>query len=292
MLRRDVRSRLRWRDISHRERHRRADDRGISKRGGRHGRSGARVPGSHRTTGPDQRKDSAGSECQRTNGGHLLGKHYLHRHGDGKAVRRQSGSLCPGAQCPARLWRRRRATDDGPPHHRSDRGRHRSDLTRSERQLFCPGWTPNGRDSPAGGAGQPAGPAGTPSSGRTRGPAGGSGFGGFGAFGKVTAVSGAGFTVVSSRPQNGTATTAPTSETVQTPAGTKYTQTGAANAQALVVGVCVTALGKADDTGSIAATSIALRPAENGSCSSGFGGGFGGRGSGVGAAPTGGSAGA
>ena len=147
---------------------------------------------------------------------------------------------------------------------------------------------------PPGGAGQPTGPAGMPSSGRTRGQGtGGSGFGGFGAFGKVTAVSDAGFTVDSSRPQNGTATTAvPTTETVQTPAGTKYTRTGAANAQALVVGVCVTALGKADDTGSIAATSIALRPAENGSCSSGFGGGFGGRGPGGGAAPTGGSAGA
>jgi hypothetical protein len=143
---------------------------------------------------------------------------------------------------------------------------------------------------PPGGAGQPTGPAGMPSSGRTRGQGtGGSGFGGFGAFGKVTAVSGAGFTVDSSRPQSGTATTA---ETVQTPAGTKYTRTGAANAQALVVGVCVTALGKADDTGSIAATSIALRAAENGSCSSGFGGGFGGRGPGGGAAPTGGSAGA
>src|ERR1035437_5607637 len=137
---------------------------------------------------------------------------------------------------------------------------------------------------PPGGGGQPTGPAGMPSSGRTRGQgAGGSGFGGFGAFGKVTAVSGAGFTVDSSRPQNGTAV--PTTETVQTPAGTKYTRTGAANAQALVVGVCVTALGKADDTGSIAATSIALQPAENGSCSSGFGGGFGGGGAGGGAAP-------
>jgi hypothetical protein len=35
--------------------------------------------------------------------------------------------------------------------------------------------------------------------------------------------------------------------------------------------LCVIALGKASDTGSIAATSITLRPAENGSCSSGFG---------------------
>lgn len=151
---------------------------------------------------------------------------------------------------------------------------------------------------PPGAAGQPAGPAGAPNPGRTRGPGGGGngfsgGFSGLGAFGKVTAVNGAGFTIESIRPQNGTATTAaPTTETVQTPAGTKYTRTGAANAKALVIGLCVTALGKADDTGSITATSIMLRPAENGSCSSGFGGGFGGRGPGGAPAPAGGSAGA
>jgi hypothetical protein len=40
----------------------------------------------------------------------------------------------------------------------------------------------------------------------------------------------------------------------------------------LVVGLCVTALGKADNTGSIAATSMTLRPALKGSCSTGFGG--------------------
>jgi hypothetical protein len=40
----------------------------------------------------------------------------------------------------------------------------------------------------------------------------------------------------------------------------------------LVVGLCVTALGKADNTGSIAATSMTLRPAQKGSCSTGFGG--------------------
>jgi ribosomal protein S8E len=100
-------------------------------------------------------------------------------------------------------------------------------------------------------------------------------------------VSAAGFTIESVRPSSGTATAAPTTETVKTPAGTTYTRTGSATAKALIVGVCVTALGKADDTGSIAATSIVLRPAENGSCTSGFGGrGFGG------GAPTGGSAGA
>jgi hypothetical protein len=161
----------------------------------------------------------------------------------------------------------------------------------------------NGKCSAAGGlrtgGTRPPGTSGAANPGRTRGPggggsgAGGNGFGGLGAFGKVTAVNPTGFTIESIRPANGTATTAaPTTETVQTPAGTKYTRTGAANAKALVIGLCVTALGKADDTGSIAATSIILQPAVNGSCSSGFGGGFGGRGAGGGSAPTAGSAGA
>jgi hypothetical protein len=125
-----------------------------------------------------------------------------------------------------------------------------------------------------GGNGGPTPPAGMPTSGRTRGPGAGGGFFGIGAFGKVTAVNGAGFTVESSRPVNGTATApAPTTQAVQTSAATTYTRTEAAKANALVVGLCVTALGKADSTGSIAATSIALRRAVNGSCSSGFGGG-------------------
>ena len=154
-----------------------------------------------------------------------------------------------------------------------------------------------GGAQPPGAAGQPTGAAGAPNPGRARGAgrggSGAGGFGGLGAFGKVTAISATGFTIDSIRPTSGTATTAvPTTETVQTPAGTKYTQTGAANAKALVIGLCVTALGKADDTGSIAATSIILQQAVNGSCSSGFGGGFGGQGAGGGSAPTGGSAGA
>lgn len=125
-----------------------------------------------------------------------------------------------------------------------------------------------------GGIGDPTRPPGAPTSGRTRGPgAAGNGFGGLGAFGKVTAVSGTGFTVESTFPQGSTATTAvPTTQTVQTSAATTYTRTEAANANALVVGLCVTALGKADNTGSIAATSMTLRPAQNGSCSTGFGG--------------------
>lgn len=121
-------------------------------------------------------------------------------------------------------------------------------------------------------------PSGAPTLGRPRGQGGdgngsdGNGFGGFGAFGKVIAVNGASFTVESSRPQRSTATgAAPTTRTVETSSATTYTRTRVASAKALAVGLCVTALGKADDSGSIAATSIALRPAGNGSCSSGFG---------------------
>jgi Domain of unknown function (DUF5666) len=127
---------------------------------------------------------------------------------------------------------------------------------------------------PTGASGDATPPQAAPTSGRTGGPgAGGNGFGGLGASGKVTAVNGTSFTLKSSSQQNSTASTAaPTTRTVQTSTATTYTRTGAANAKALVVGLCVTALGKASDTGSIAATSIALRPAENGSCSSGFGG--------------------
>ena len=134
--------------------------------------------------------------------------------------------------------------------------------------------TPGAR--PLGAPGDATPPAGTPNPNRTRGPgAGGNGFGGFGgfgAFGKVTAVNGASFAVESSAPQGGsTSAGTPTAQTVDTSASTTYTRTVTANAKALVVGLCVTALGKASDTGSIAATSIALRPAQNGSCSSGFG---------------------
>jgi hypothetical protein len=124
-----------------------------------------------------------------------------------------------------------------------------------------------------GGSGDPTPPAGMPTSGRTRGPGAGGGFFGLGASGKVTAVNGASFTVESSLPVNGTTTApAPTTRTVKTTATTTYTRTEAANAKALAVGLCVTAMGKADSTGSIAATSMMLRPAQKGSCSTGFGG--------------------
>ncbi|MEP7034186.1 MAG: hypothetical protein ABI662_12005 [Dermatophilaceae bacterium] len=135
--------------------------------------------------------------------------------------------------------------------------------------------TPGGR--PPGTTGDPGQPGGAPAPSRTGGPGadgnrfGGNGFGALAAFGKVTAVNAASFTLDSQRPQGGSTAAVPTTRIVRTSATTTYTRTAAATAKALVVGLCVTAFGKASDTGSIAATSISLRPAQNGSCSSGFG---------------------
>ncbi len=97
------------------------------------------------------------------------------------------------------------------------------------------------------------------------------GAGGGGAFGRVTAVTGRSITVASTRPSanGGTATT--TAVTVPTTAATTYTTTARATSSALKVGTCVTAFGRADDTGSIAARSISVRPAESGTCTGGFG---------------------
>ncbi|TPG16027.1 hypothetical protein [Pedococcus bigeumensis] len=144
-----------------------------------------------------------------------------------------------------------------------------------------------GQGVPGGGAAPSGIPGGAPSGTRTGRPDGTTGGrqGGFGAaFGRVTAVSAGGFTVASpvfERP-TGTAgsasTTSPGSSSttqtrtvsVTTSSQTTYTKTVRATAKAAAVGTCVTAEGKADDTGAIAATSVAVRPAENGSCSQGF----------------------
>lgn len=101
--------------------------------------------------------------------------------------------------------------------------------------------------------------------------------GGRGAFGRVTAVTAAGFTVVSTVPvrAGGTATAGPTATTrtvtVTTSRATTYTVTVTATAKAAAVGTCVTAQGPSDDTGAVQATSIAVRPAVDGTCSQGFG---------------------
>ena len=124
---------------------------------------------------------------------------------------------------------------------------------------------------------------------------GGADFGRRAVAGLVTAVSGDTITVQETTRARGngtassTATASPTTTTVAvtTTSSTTYTAQKAGAATDVAVGVCASALGKADDTGAVAATSIMLRPATNGACTTGFGGGpGGGRGGATGTATT------
>jgi hypothetical protein len=130
---------------------------------------------------------------------------------------------------------------------------------------------------PTGGAGEdgeaPSGdmPSGMPTGG-TDGAGGGADFGGM-TSGLVTAVDGSTITVETTD-QDGTTT----SETVTVDDSTTYTTTVDADSSAIAVGLCVTAQGESDDSGQVAATSLALSEAGDEGCSTGFGGqgGFGG----------------
>ncbi len=148
--------------------------------------------------------------------------------------------------------------------------------------------------APGAGATRPAGaPTGTATNGT--GGRGGADFGRRAVAGLVTAVSGDTITVQATTRARGngtassTATSSPTTTTVAvtTTSSTTYTAQKAGAATDVAVGVCASALGKADDTGAVAATSIMLRPATNGACTTGFGGGpGGGRGGATGTATT------
>jgi hypothetical protein len=130
---------------------------------------------------------------------------------------------------------------------------------------------PGGAGRPLGGTPPTGRPSGAPSGAPGRGVPGGFG----GAFGKVTNVSSTGFTVASaSRPTSGGTSDATKAVTVVTSAKTTYSSTEKATSSAVKVGRCVTSQGKADDTGAITATSIAVTDPVDGEC--GFGG-FGGR---------------
>jgi hypothetical protein len=151
---------------------------------------------------------------------------------------------------------------------------------------------------PNGHSGANGGQSGTGGQGGTGGfPGGGAGFGGI-VTGKVTAVSGSTITVESTRfgAPNGSAATSSgaattgsastgekTTETVNVTGSTTYTTEKKATASAVKTGLCATALGAADDTGAIAATSVTLSEPVNGECTSGargFGGGRNGQGRG------------
>jgi hypothetical protein len=154
-----------------------------------------------------------------------------------------------------------------------------------------PGGRREGSGTPGAGQGDGSGQGarngqGRPSGAPTPG-AGGRGFAGFGVTGSVTAVEGGSITVSVQRFARSGATASPTpqasTQTVTWSSSTTFTKLQKADASAVVVGQCMTALGKTDDTGALTATAIAVTPPVNGSCSSGFGGrGQGGRGSGGG----------
>ena len=127
------------------------------------------------------------------------------------------------------------------------------------------GFAPGGGSAPSGSTGRP----------------GGARAGGFGANGLISSVSGSSFVVTVERRARASsssasgATAAPTTElvTAHFTSATKFTRQERATAAALQVGQCVTAIGSADDTGAITATTISLRPKTNGTCSfGGFGG--------------------
>jgi hypothetical protein len=92
-------------------------------------------------------------------------------------------------------------------------------------------------------------------------PAGPGGFGGLSA-GLVTAVTAAGFTVQSTAADGTTST-----EDVTVDDSTTFTRTESADASALVVGACVTAMGEADEKGAVVATALAVAAAGDDGCS-------------------------
>jgi len=154
-----------------------------------------------------------------------------------------------------------------------------------------------GGGAPGAGGTPPAGaPTGAPTGTATNGTGGrgGADFGRRAVAGLVTAVSGDSITVRETARARGngtassTATASPTttSVTVTTTSSTTYTAQKTGAATDVAVGECASALGKADDTGAVAATAITLRPATNGSCTTGFGGPGGGRGGSTGTATT------
>lgn len=124
---------------------------------------------------------------------------------------------------------------------------------------------------PGAGGTQPQGgpPTGAPTGAGAR-----AGAAGFGVVGTVTAVNGAVLTVYPQQRRQAAGASATSSATVAdvavtTTASTTYTVTQKGSTADVKVGECVTATGKADDTGTVAATALALRAATNGQCTTG-----------------------
>lgn len=127
-----------------------------------------------------------------------------------------------------------------------------------------PGGVPGG--GPAGGGPQlqGGGPQGQAPEGQP--PAGAQFRGIAGAFGAVKSTSGTGFVVESTRPAVAGAAAETTEVTVTVTAKTTYATTAKGSASDVKVGQCLRAEGQADDTGAIAATTIAITPPVDGEC--------------------------
>lgn len=116
-----------------------------------------------------------------------------------------------------------------------------------------------------------------PSGSRSPRPGGARGFGDV-VSGRVQFVTGAAITVLSTRRGPDTSSPAPstsTTNTVDVTPATTYIQTVVANPSALVIGRCATVQGKADSTGAVSATRIAVSTPSAQGCEVAFGGGIG-----------------
>lgn len=122
-----------------------------------------------------------------------------------------------------------------------------------------------GPAGPSDGA-QPGAPSGMPSGAPRDGQG---GFGGLGASGSVVAVDGASFTVAETLRAGATQGPTPVWVMVATGPGTAYTKVVAAAAGEVRVGLCASATGQISETGALAATTVLLRDAAAGSCTSG-----------------------
>lgn len=119
-----------------------------------------------------------------------------------------------------------------------------------------PSGMPRSTDAPGG-----ASTGGTGQGGPPDGRGGAAGF-----VGKVTAVSGASFTLARIVPAGEGATQTASPLTVTTSGSTAYTKTVQASPTDVAVGQCATAQGQTSETGAVTATNVALRAPVGGSC--------------------------
>lgn len=136
-----------------------------------------------------------------------------------------------------------------------------------------------GFDGRPGGGGRPGAgttrPTGTRGAGPTVGVPGRGGLGGagFGAFGTIASVGQGSFSVTETARSGAGASTTPRTVTVTDGQDTVFLLESPATASAIKVGECARATGRPDDTGQVTATTLALSPATDGSCTGGFGAG-------------------